>query len=144
MLSAGAYLSPGFHYPVYGKMSGREEVEKVNTSPSISVKSTTESKALDLLQQHANQYRSKSPVVRYSLFLKNCIKWHNWKSERVNFNWYIYLNTIGIIIHSEDYVYHNTFQTPLNHHLFPSFHHPLPEILLLSIIYRSYCTISNE
>ncbi|XP_026529535.1 zinc finger protein 608 isoform X2 [Notechis scutatus] len=58
----GAYLSPGFHYPVYGKMSGREEVEKVNTSPSISVKSTTESKALDLLQQHANQYRSKSPV----------------------------------------------------------------------------------
>ncbi|NXY30261.1 ZN608 protein, partial [Pomatorhinus ruficollis] len=58
----GAYLSPGFHYPVYGKMSGREEAEKVNTSPSINAKSTTESKALDLLQQHANQYRSKSPV----------------------------------------------------------------------------------
>ncbi|XP_050186129.1 zinc finger protein 608 isoform X2 [Myiozetetes cayanensis] len=58
----GAYLSPGFHYPVYGKMSGREETEKVNTSPSINAKATTESKALDLLQQHANQYRSKSPV----------------------------------------------------------------------------------
>nr|XP_023404477.1 zinc finger protein 608 isoform X2 [Loxodonta africana] len=58
----GAYLSPGFHYPVYGKMSGREEAEKVNTSPSISTKTTTESKALDLLQQHANQYRSKSPA----------------------------------------------------------------------------------
>ncbi|KFQ42178.1 Zinc finger protein 608, partial [Nestor notabilis] len=58
----GAYLSPGFHYPVYGKMSGREEAEKVNTSPSINAKSTTESKALDLLQQHANQYHSKSPV----------------------------------------------------------------------------------
>ncbi|XP_071437496.1 zinc finger protein 608 isoform X3 [Pithys albifrons albifrons] len=58
----GAYLSPGFHYPVYGKMSGREETEKVNTSPSINAKSTTESKALDLLQQHASQYRSKSPV----------------------------------------------------------------------------------
>ncbi|XP_062456095.1 zinc finger protein 608 isoform X3 [Rhea pennata] len=58
----GAYLSPGFHYPVYGKMSGREEAEKVNTSPSLNAKSTTESKALDLLQQHANQYRSKSPV----------------------------------------------------------------------------------
>ncbi|KYO20578.1 zinc finger protein 608 isoform A [Alligator mississippiensis] len=58
----GAYLSPGFHYPVYGKMSGREEAEKVNTSPSINAKSTTESKALDLLQQHANQYRSKSPA----------------------------------------------------------------------------------
>ncbi|XP_062460478.1 zinc finger protein 608 isoform X3 [Pezoporus occidentalis] len=53
---------PGFHYPVYGKMSGREETEKVNTSPSINAKSATESKALDLLQQHANQYRSKSPV----------------------------------------------------------------------------------
>ncbi|XP_027526700.1 zinc finger protein 608 isoform X2 [Neopelma chrysocephalum] len=58
----GAYLSPGFHYPVYGKMSGREETEKVNTSPSINAKATTESKALDLLQQHASQYRSKSPV----------------------------------------------------------------------------------
>ncbi|NWS57870.1 ZN608 protein, partial [Chunga burmeisteri] len=58
----GAYLSPGFHYPVYGKMSGREEAEKVNTSPSINAKSTTESKALDLLQQHASQYRSKSPI----------------------------------------------------------------------------------
>lgn len=68
-LPAGAYLSPGFHYPVYGKMSGREEAEKVNTSPSINVKSTTESKALDLLQQHANQYRSKSPVVRLHLLL---------------------------------------------------------------------------
>ncbi|XP_058593658.1 zinc finger protein 608 isoform X4 [Neofelis nebulosa] len=58
----GAYLSPGFHYPVYGKMSGREEAEKVNTSPSINTKTTSESKALDLLQQHANQYHSKSPA----------------------------------------------------------------------------------
>uniref|UniRef100_A0A8C0K9R8 Zinc finger protein 608 n=1 Tax=Canis lupus dingo TaxID=286419 RepID=A0A8C0K9R8_CANLU len=58
----GAYLSPGFHYPVYGKMSGREEAEKVSSSPSINTKTTTESKALDLLQQHANQYRSKSPA----------------------------------------------------------------------------------
>ncbi|KAM5300508.1 zinc finger protein 608 isoform 2-T2 [Ctenodactylus gundi] len=58
----GAYLSPGFHYPVYGKMSGREETEKVNTSPSINTKTTTEPKALDLLQQHANQYRGKSPA----------------------------------------------------------------------------------
>ncbi|KAM8793470.1 zinc finger protein 608-like isoform 2-T2 [Eudromia elegans] len=55
----GVYLSPGFHYPVYGK---REEVEKVNTNPSINVKSTIESKALDLLQRHASQYRNKSPV----------------------------------------------------------------------------------
>ncbi|XP_030888051.1 zinc finger protein 608-like [Leptonychotes weddellii] len=43
-------------------MSGREEAEKVNSSPSINTKTTTESKALDLLQQHANQYRSKSPA----------------------------------------------------------------------------------
>ncbi|KAK1176281.1 zinc finger protein 608-like isoform X1 [Acipenser oxyrinchus oxyrinchus] len=52
---------PGFHYPIYGKMAGREEVEKANTSPSISTKPASEPKALDLLQQHANQYRSKSP-----------------------------------------------------------------------------------
>ncbi|XP_069481691.1 zinc finger protein 608 isoform X2 [Ambystoma mexicanum] len=59
----GAYLSSGFHhYPVYGKMSGRDEPEKASTSPSISAKSATESKALDLLQQHANQYRGKSPA----------------------------------------------------------------------------------
>lgn len=58
----GAYLSPGFHYPVYGKMSGREEAEKVNTSPSINTKTASEAKALDLLQHHANQYRSKSPA----------------------------------------------------------------------------------
>ncbi|MBN3310717.1 ZN608 protein, partial [Amia calva] len=55
--------SLGFHYPIYGKMAGREEVEKANTSPSISTKPASESKALDLLQQHANQYRSKSPGV---------------------------------------------------------------------------------
>nr|XP_015224054.1 PREDICTED: zinc finger protein 608 isoform X1 [Lepisosteus oculatus]XP_015224060.1 PREDICTED: zinc finger protein 608 isoform X1 [Lepisosteus oculatus]XP_015224065.1 PREDICTED: zinc finger protein 608 isoform X1 [Lepisosteus oculatus] len=52
---------PGFHYPIYGKMAGRDEVEKTNTSPSISTKPASESKALDLLQQHANQYRTKSP-----------------------------------------------------------------------------------
>ncbi|XP_067839150.1 zinc finger protein 608-like isoform X2 [Heptranchias perlo] len=57
----GAYLSPGFHYPVYGKMSSREETEKSSTSPNVSTKPAAESKALDLLQQHANQYRSKSP-----------------------------------------------------------------------------------
>ena len=75
-LSAGAYLSPGFHYPVYGKMSGREETEKVNTSPSVNTKTTTESKALDLLQQHANQYRSKSPAVSLLLLLfKSTVFW---------------------------------------------------------------------
>ncbi|XP_043567835.1 zinc finger protein 608-like isoform X2 [Chiloscyllium plagiosum] len=57
----GAYLSPGFHYPVYGKMSSREETEKSSTSPNVNTKPAAESKALDLLQQHANQYRSKSP-----------------------------------------------------------------------------------
>ncbi|NWJ08389.1 ZN608 protein, partial [Crypturellus undulatus] len=73
----GVYLSPGFHYPVYGKMSGREEVEKVNTSPSINVKSTTESKALDLLQQHASQYRNKSPVS-----VEKSAAEREWETER--------------------------------------------------------------
>ncbi|KAE8635504.1 hypothetical protein XENTR_v10002645 [Xenopus tropicalis] len=60
----GAYLSPGFpHYSVYGKVSGRDEAEKSSTSPSINSKSASESKALDLLQQHANQYRTKSPAL---------------------------------------------------------------------------------
>ncbi|XP_075035098.1 zinc finger protein 608 isoform X2 [Mixophyes fleayi] len=60
----GAYLSPGFpHYSVYGKVSGRDESEKASTSPSINSKSSSESKALDLLQQHANQYRTKSPAL---------------------------------------------------------------------------------
>ncbi|XP_078070707.1 zinc finger protein 608 isoform X2 [Mustelus asterias] len=57
----GAYLSPGFHYPVYGKMSSREETEKSSTSPNVNTKPAAESKALDLLQQHASQYHSKSP-----------------------------------------------------------------------------------
>ncbi|CAH2296085.1 zinc finger 608 isoform X1 [Pelobates cultripes] len=60
----GAYLSPGYpHYSVYGKVSGRDETEKASTSPSINSKSVPESKALDLLQQHANQYRTKSPAL---------------------------------------------------------------------------------
>ncbi|KAG8456243.1 hypothetical protein GDO86_002150 [Hymenochirus boettgeri] len=60
----GAYLSPGFpHYSVYGKVSGRDETEKSSTSPNINSKSSSESKALDLLQQHANQYRTKSPAL---------------------------------------------------------------------------------
>ncbi|XP_018426699.1 PREDICTED: zinc finger protein 608 isoform X2 [Nanorana parkeri] len=60
----GAYLSPGFpHYSVYGKVSGREESEKASTSPSMNSKPSSESKALDLLQQHANQYRTKSPAL---------------------------------------------------------------------------------
>lgn len=50
-------------------MSGREEAEKVNTSPSISTKTASEAKALDLLQHHANQYRSKSPAVSLLLLV---------------------------------------------------------------------------
>lgn len=57
-------------------MSGREEAEKVNTSPSINAKTTSESKALDLLQQHANQYHSKSPAVSLLLLLlKSTMFW---------------------------------------------------------------------
>lgn len=50
-------------------MSGREEAEKVNTSPSINTKTAGEAKALDLLQHHANQYRSKSPAVSLLLLV---------------------------------------------------------------------------
>ncbi|XP_053329878.1 zinc finger protein 608 isoform X2 [Spea bombifrons] len=60
----GAYLSPGYpHYSVYGKVSGRDDAEKASTSPNINSKTASESKALDLLQQHANQYRTKSPAL---------------------------------------------------------------------------------
>lgn len=65
-------------------MSGREEAEKVSSSPSINTKTTTESKALDLLQQHANQYRSKSPAVSLLLLLlKSTMFWGARKGDKL-------------------------------------------------------------
>ncbi|KAG7456355.1 hypothetical protein MATL_G00251410 [Megalops atlanticus] len=60
----GPYLSVGYSFSPYSsKMSGSEEGEKSRTSPTVSSKSSSESKALDLLHQHASQYNSRSPTV---------------------------------------------------------------------------------
>ncbi len=45
-------------------MPSGEEGEKSRSSPTVSGKSASESKALDILHQHASQYKSsKSPTV---------------------------------------------------------------------------------
>lgn len=44
-------------------MPSGEEGEKARASPTVSGKSASESKALDILHQHASQYKSKSPSV---------------------------------------------------------------------------------
>ncbi|MBN3307879.1 ZN609 protein, partial [Amia calva] len=60
----GSYLSAGYSFSPYGsKMGGSEEGEKSRASPTVSSKSSSESKALDILHQHASQYKSKSPTV---------------------------------------------------------------------------------
>ncbi|XP_033823500.1 zinc finger protein 609 [Periophthalmus magnuspinnatus] len=55
----GSYLPPGYSFP-YGAKG--EEGEKAPRS-SPNVKPPGEAKALDLLQQHASQYKSKSPSI---------------------------------------------------------------------------------
>lgn len=60
---SGPYLPAGYPFSPYGgKMGGGEEGEKSRSSPTVS-KSASEAKALDILHQHANQYKSKSPTV---------------------------------------------------------------------------------
>ncbi|NP_001025252.2 zinc finger protein 609b [Danio rerio] len=60
----GSYLPAGYPFSPYGsKMISGEEGEKSRSSPTVSSKSASESKALDILHQHANQYKSKSPTV---------------------------------------------------------------------------------
>ncbi|XP_061898609.1 zinc finger protein 609a [Entelurus aequoreus] len=57
------YLPAGYSFSAYGgKATVGEEGEKASRS-SPTVKPTGESKALDLLQQHASQYKNKSPSV---------------------------------------------------------------------------------
>ncbi|XP_076027885.1 zinc finger protein 609-like [Genypterus blacodes] len=57
----GSYLPPGYAFSSYaGKM---DEGEKPSRS-SPTVKPASEAKALDLLQQHASQYKSKSPSIQ--------------------------------------------------------------------------------
>ncbi|XP_018111040.1 zinc finger protein 609 isoform X3 [Xenopus laevis] len=58
----GSYLPPSYSFSPYGnKISSNEESDKSRASPSC--KPTSESKALDILQQHASHYKSKSPTI---------------------------------------------------------------------------------
>ncbi|KAM4676385.1 zinc finger protein 609 isoform 2-T2 [Discoglossus pictus] len=60
----GSYLPSSYSFSPYGnKISGSEEVEKSRASPSVTCKPSSESKALDILQQHASHYKSKSPTI---------------------------------------------------------------------------------
>uniref|UniRef100_H3CAF8 Zinc finger protein 609a n=1 Tax=Tetraodon nigroviridis TaxID=99883 RepID=H3CAF8_TETNG len=62
----GSYLPAGYAFPSYGgKVPAGEEGEKASRS-SPTVKPPSEAKALELLQQHASQYKSKSPSVQDS------------------------------------------------------------------------------
>lgn len=60
----GSYLPAGYSFPSYGgKVAAGEEGEKPSRS-SPKLKLPVEAKALDLLQQHASQYKSKSPSIQ--------------------------------------------------------------------------------
>lgn len=60
----GSYLPSSYSFSPYGsKVSGGEDADKARASPSVSCKASSESKALDILQQHASHYKSKSPTV---------------------------------------------------------------------------------
>lgn len=62
----GSYLPSSYSFSPYGsKASGSDDSDKSRASPSVSCKSSSESKALDILQQHASHYKSKSPTVRF-------------------------------------------------------------------------------
>lgn len=62
-MSSGSYLPAGYSFPSYGgKVPGGEEGEKPSRS-SPTMKPPSEAKALELLQQHASQYKSKSPSI---------------------------------------------------------------------------------
>uniref|UniRef100_A0A3Q0SI32 Zinc finger protein 609a n=1 Tax=Amphilophus citrinellus TaxID=61819 RepID=A0A3Q0SI32_AMPCI len=62
----GSYLPASYYTSSYGgKVGAGEDGEKPSRS-SPSVKSSSEAKALDLLQQHASQYKSKSPSIQDS------------------------------------------------------------------------------
>jgi len=65
---AGSYLPSSYSFSPYGsKASGSDDSDKSRASPSVSCKSSSESKALDILQQHASHYKSKSPTVSQEL-----------------------------------------------------------------------------
>ncbi|KAL4622737.1 zinc finger protein 609-like [Arapaima gigas] len=60
----GSYLAPGYSFSHYGgKVGSTEEGDKSRGSPTVGSKAASEAKALDILHQHASQYKSKSPSV---------------------------------------------------------------------------------
>ncbi|XP_068595441.1 zinc finger protein 609a [Brachionichthys hirsutus] len=60
----GSYLPAGYSFPSYGgRVVAGEEGERPSRS-SPTTKPSSEAKALDLLQQHASQYKSKSPSIQ--------------------------------------------------------------------------------
>ncbi|XP_069385235.1 zinc finger protein 609a isoform X2 [Paralichthys olivaceus] len=59
----GSYLPAGYAFSYGGKVAAGEEGEKPSRS-SPTVKPSGEAKALDLLQQHASHYKSKSPSIQ--------------------------------------------------------------------------------
>uniref|UniRef100_A0AAQ6IG25 C2H2-type domain-containing protein n=1 Tax=Anabas testudineus TaxID=64144 RepID=A0AAQ6IG25_ANATE len=59
----GSYLPAGYSFSYGGKVMAGDEGEKPSRS-SPTVKLASEAKALDLLQQHASQYKSKSPSIQ--------------------------------------------------------------------------------
>lgn len=84
---AGSYLPSSYSFSPYGsKSSGSEESEKSRASPIIGCKSSSESKALDILQQHASHYKSKSPTVSaiYGAALTSSQLWAFWLSLAQN------------------------------------------------------------
>jgi len=61
---SGSYLPGGYPFSPYGtKIAGGDEGgDKSRASPTVT-KTAADSKALDILHQHASQYKSKSPTV---------------------------------------------------------------------------------
>ncbi|XP_069758927.1 zinc finger protein 609-like isoform X3 [Narcine bancroftii] len=60
----GSYLSSGFSFSSYAnKVPGHDDSDRAHGSPGVGSKSTSESMALDILQQHASQYKSRSPTT---------------------------------------------------------------------------------
>ncbi|XP_067829457.1 zinc finger protein 609-like isoform X4 [Heptranchias perlo] len=60
----GSYLSSGFSFSPYAsKVPGHEDSDRVHGSPGMGSKPSSESMALDILQQHASQYKSRSPTT---------------------------------------------------------------------------------
>ncbi|XP_014879419.1 zinc finger protein 609-like isoform X1 [Poecilia latipinna] len=73
-----SYLQAGYPFSSYGgKVAGGDDGEKPSRS-SPTVKPPSEAKALDLLQQHASHYKSKSPSVQDN----KTVQERDWERDR--------------------------------------------------------------